>query len=420
MRIGIIGAGNVGTALGRGWVKAGHQVVYGMRSPGPAPHEGASTDSIRGAASSADAVVLATPWTAVEDALAAAGDLSGRPLLDATNPIGPGFQLALGHTTSGAEHVAAIARNARVVKAFNTTGFENMEDPRYGAARVLMPVCGDDQEAVGVAARLASDLRFDAIALPSLSRARDLEPFALLWIKLAMQWGVGRKIAYGLQRRTPGDTPPTRPTQRARRITIVGSGNIGGALAKAWLRAGHSVRIASRDTATDDVRELVALGATALPVAGAAGDAEVVVFAIPADAVLDTARAMGDLSGKVLVDCTNAIGKGFTLIHGHTTSASEVLAQALPGVHVVRAFNQQGAEVLRNPVFSGRAATNFVAGDDPAARALVAALSVDAGLDTVEAGPLSTARCLEPLTLLWIALSQAIGTREFGLSLLRR
>jgi predicted dinucleotide-binding enzyme len=130
--------------------------------------------------------------------------------------------------------------------------------------------------------------------------------------------------------------------------------------------------------------------------------------------------ALGNLEGKVVVDCTNAIGKGFTLVHGHTASSAEEIAKALPGAKVVRSFNQQGAEVLRNPTFGGRPATNFVAGDDAGARSIVRALSNDVGLDSVEAGPLSSARYLEPMTILWVAVSQAIGTREFGLSLLRR
>lgn len=87
---------------------------------------------------------------------------------------------------------------------------------------------------------------------------------------------------------------------------------------------------------------------------------------------------------------------------------------------MVRSFNQQGAEILRNPAFDGHRALNFVAGDDEAARRMVAALSEDVGLDTMDAGALRASRWLEPLTLLWVSISQALGTREFGLTLLRR
>ncbi len=422
MRIGIIGAGTVGTTLGRAWAKAGHAIVYGTRESGrAAPHDGATVDSVRGAAASADVVALVTPWSAAADALGQAGDLAGKPLLDVTNPIGPGLSLALGHTTSGGEEIARLAPSARVVKAFNTTGFENMANPVYGETRALMPVAGDDPAAVALAAKLASDIGFASVSLPGLRRARELEPFALLWIKLAMQLGLGRNMAYAVHRRASGEAAPALgATKTPRAITVVGSGNIGGALAKAWLRAGHRVRIAARDANAPDVAALVALGAEAIPIEGAAAGAEVVVFAIPAGAVLETAARLGALDGKIVVDCTNAIAKGFTLQYGHDTSWAEVVAKELAGARVVRAFHQQGAEVLQNPRFSGIAATNFVAGDDPEARRVVAGLSLDVGLDTVEAGPLANARLLEPITLLWVAMAQSLGTREFGLSLARR
>lgn len=365
--------------------------------------------------------MLATPWSAVPDAVRAAGDFGGKPLIDVTNPIGPGFALTLGHTGSGAEEVARLARNARVVKAFNTTGLENMANPAFGERRVVMPVAGDDPSAVDVAAKLASDIGFESVGLKGLARARELEPLAMLWIKLALQWGLGRNIAFGISRRSAGEQQaPARTSAHRRVITIVGSGNIGGALARAWIAAGHEVRVATRDAGSKEVSELVSLGAKAVAVPGAAQGADVIVFAIPAGAVVDVARSLGPLEGKIVVDCTNAIAKGFTLQYGHTTSSSEEIAKTLPGARVVRSFNQQGAEVLQNPYFGGLPATNFIAADDDDARHTVRELAGDVGLDAVEAGPLSSARYLEPITLLWVAMAQAIGTRQFGLSLLRR
>ncbi len=422
MRIGIIGAGHVGTALGRAFAGAGHEIVYGVREPGvPAPHRGARTSSVRDAAAGAEAVALVTPFAAAPDALRAAGDLGGKVLLDATNPIGPGFSLALGHTTSGAEELARVATSARVVKAFNTTGFENMADPRYGARRVLMPVAGDDPAAVALAVALASDIGFESVGLDSLRRSRELEPLALLWIKLAMEWGLGRDVAFGMARRSPDEKAGAiSPTAQRRSLTVVGSGSIGGALARAWLRAGHAVRVATRDAGSDAIRALVALGATAVPLAGAAAGSDAVVLAVPGGSVAEVARSIGALEGRVVVDCTNAMAAGFTLRHGHTTSSSEELAKSLPGARVVRAFHQQGAETLENPRFGGLPATTFVAADDDDARHLVSDLARDVGLDAVEAGPLSSARYLDPMTLLWIAMAKTIGTREIGLSLLRR
>ena len=368
-----------------------------------------------------DVVALVTPWNAVEDALLEAGDFAGKPLLDVTNPIGPGFVLTHGHTTSGGELVASFARNARVVKAFDTTGFENMANPRYGDARLMMPLASDDADALEKAVGLANDLGFEPIPLPALARSREIEPLALLWIKMALQWGTAGTSATR-SRGAPWETydHQSSASDVRRRSRSSAAGHIGGALGRAWLSAGHRVRIATEDAAAEDVARLVSLGAVAVPLAGAGVDADAVVLAIPAGAVLETVARMGDLERKVLVDCTNAIGPGPALLHGLTTSSSEIFAKALPGVRVVRAFNQQGAETLANPVFSGRPALHFVASDDAEASALVRGLSDDVGLDTVDAGPLSSSRYLEPITLLWLAISKALGTRELALSLLRR
>jgi len=422
MRIGIIGAGRVGTTLGKGLEAAGHEVVYGVRELAKEPpYPGAATKVVREAVADSEVVILATPWNGAEEAIESAGDFGGKPLIDVTNPIGPGFTLTLGHTTSGGELLAALAKNAHVVKAFNTTGLENMASPSYGARRVVMPLASDDKNALAIAAQLATDLGFEAVPLSPLSRARLLEPFGLLWIKLALQLGHGRSIAFGISRRTPDDKPSeTKRSGAPKTITIVGTGNIGGALARGWLRAGHAVRLATRDPNAKEVAALVALGGKAVPITSAAKGADVVVLAVPAGAVSEIVAVVGPLEGVIVVDCTNAIGKGFSLQFGHTSSSSEEIAKTLPGAKLVRAFNQQGAETLQNAVFGGVAATTFVAADDAEARATVAALARDLGLDAVEAGALSSSRELEPVTLLWIAIAQAIGTREFGLSLLRR
>jgi hypothetical protein len=203
MKIAIIGAGNVGSTLGRGLARAGHAVRYAVRDPAADKHAGlrhagAEVQAVRAAVEAADAVLLTTPFGAAEAALAAAGDFGGKPLVDATNPIGPGLTLTHGHTDSGAEQVARWAQNARVVKAFNTTGVENMADPAYGEARAQMFVCGDDAEACAVAVGLAEDLGFRALRVGGLDKARVLEPVALLWIKLALVLGNGRNIAFGL------------------------------------------------------------------------------------------------------------------------------------------------------------------------------------------------------------------------------
>lgn len=309
MRIGIVGEGRVGKTLGTAWTKAGHDVVYGARDA----QVGGGRVRVEELSSKANVVVLAVPWTAVTEVLDRLGDLRGKPLVDATNPLASDGSLLLGHTTSGGEHVAAAAKNARVVKAFHSTGFENMAAPVFGSHRAMMPVAGDDASAVGVVASLAADIGFEGLPLKGLARARELEPLAALWIDLAMRKGQGRNMAFAVSRRSAKDAVKRDRTAAPKRIVVVGSGNIGGALARAWLEVGHHVRIAARDTNAQDVRDLAALGAEIGEVPNGARDTDVVVFAIPAGAVASTAATLGDLRGKVVVDCTNAIGKGFTL-----------------------------------------------------------------------------------------------------------
>lgn len=205
-RVAIIGAGRVGSALAGGWVKAKHSVTLGTRDPHSAKVRAlldqlgtALATSIPRAAAAAEVVVLATPWTAAQEAIAAAGDLSGKVLIDCTNPIGP-TGLAVGHTTSGAEQVANWAPGALVVKAFNTIGAEVMANTQYAAGRPALLLCGDDAGARQTTAQLAADLGFEPVDCGPLRLARGLEPMALVWLTLA-RVGLGREFAWALLRR---------------------------------------------------------------------------------------------------------------------------------------------------------------------------------------------------------------------------
>lgn len=197
MNIGIIGAGTVGTTLGKRLTQAGHRVVYGVRDPSEpreqTSHDGASAASIRDAVQQSEAVILATPWSAVESVLESAGDFEGKPLLDATNPFGPGLSLVVGHEDSGGEQVQRLATNARVVKAFNTTGANNMGNPAYGDTAATMMLAGDDDDANATAASIVEAVGFSPLLVGGLDMARLLEPLAKLWITLAMKHG--REVA---------------------------------------------------------------------------------------------------------------------------------------------------------------------------------------------------------------------------------
>jgi NADPH-dependent F420 reductase len=216
MKIAIIGAGNLGGALGKAWAKAGHYIIFGVRNPGQGKTQpplaeigvGATSMTLPDAARSSDIIVLATPWPAVPDAINAMGDLRGKVLIDGTNPLslnGDGsLSLSLGSTTSGAEEVARLATGAKVVKAFNTYGFENFADsayPGYGDLKPAMFVCSDEDDAKEIAVQLAKDLGFEAVDTGGLGMARSLEPLALLWIRLAMRRGRNPNFTWGMMKR---------------------------------------------------------------------------------------------------------------------------------------------------------------------------------------------------------------------------
>lgn len=225
MRIAIIGSGNVGGTLGRRWAELGHDVAFGVRHPerGAGAVKGGDSGDVLPARARvtsphgaildasgkrAEVVLLATPWKAVPQALGdlGPGALDGVVLIDATNPIAAGLRVEAGPDgASGAERVQALAPGASVVKAFSTTGYENMRNPAYDGAASAMFYAGDDVAAKSVVHQLAAALGFDPIDAGPLSRARELEHLAVLWISLAMGGtaapGLGRDVAFRVVRR---------------------------------------------------------------------------------------------------------------------------------------------------------------------------------------------------------------------------
>lgn len=204
MKIAIIGAGHVGGALGRGWAKAGHTIIFGVRDPAggktkpPLAEIGGAASSVLvpDAVRSADVVVLATPWDAVPAVINAMGDLRGKILIDCTNPLSLNAEgslgLSLGSSTSGAEEIARLANGAHVAKAFNTYGGENFSDssyPGYGDLKPVMFYCSDDDDAKEAVEVLAKDLGFEPVDTGGLGMARSLEPLALMWIRLSVRDG---------------------------------------------------------------------------------------------------------------------------------------------------------------------------------------------------------------------------------------
>ncbi len=192
MKIAVIGSGHVGGALGTAWVRAGHQVTWGMRQPlgKKPPVPGGSITSEASAVENSEVVALAVPWGAVPQVLGQIRDWKNKVLIDCTNPFGPGLTLELGFNSSGGEQVAALAKGARVVKAFNTTGFGNMQDPKYGGHGITMFYATDDAGAGSVVEQLIRDVGFEPEFAGPLKQARYLEPIAALWTSLAPRLGL--------------------------------------------------------------------------------------------------------------------------------------------------------------------------------------------------------------------------------------
>jgi len=221
MNIGIIGAGKVGGALGKSWTKAGHKIKFGVRNPGDPKHRDLldtcgpnATAGTNAEATAFGAVIaLATPWNATQSAIAACGNLAGKVLVDCTNPLkftpGTGLELAIGHTISGGETVAQWAPAARVVKCFNTYGFENFADasyPNYGGLKPVMFLAGDDADARRMIAQLATDIGFQPLEAGPLKIARLLEPTGMLWIHLATTQKLGTGFTWAMLERVHAST----------------------------------------------------------------------------------------------------------------------------------------------------------------------------------------------------------------------
>jgi len=176
-------------------------VVFGVRDPQAdkvrqlleRTGAGATAAPVAEAVRTAEVVALATPWERDRGGADFGGIAGGKDLSDCTNPLkftpGVGLELALGFSESGAEHVARWAAGARVVKAFNTYGYENFANASYPNAAGLRPVmfvAADDPVAKAMAAQLAGDIGFEAFDAGGLRAARELEPLALIWIRAAM------------------------------------------------------------------------------------------------------------------------------------------------------------------------------------------------------------------------------------------
>jgi predicted dinucleotide-binding enzyme len=206
MKIGVIGSGVVGETLANGFLKHGHDVVRGSREPKKleswrmAAGKRASTATFADAARAGEVVVLAVKGTAAEEALrlCEAGNLAGKVVIDATNPIADAppddgvLRFFTGPNDSLMERLQPLAPGALFVKAFSSVGNVHMVNPDFGGRRPTMFVCGDDPVAKETVRKLLDQLGWDMADMGGVKSARAIEPLCQLWCLpglLRDEWG---------------------------------------------------------------------------------------------------------------------------------------------------------------------------------------------------------------------------------------
>jgi 8-hydroxy-5-deazaflavin:NADPH oxidoreductase len=183
MKIAVIGAGNIGGTLGGKWAAAGHEVVYGVRSPGIP-----GTATVADAIAEAEVVVLAVPGPAAKDVLASLGPaLAGKVVIDATNDVqGSGKLHALDELDEG----------AHPVRAFNTLGWENFADPVFDGIAADLFYAAEEGHAKDVTERLIADVGLVPVWLGGVEAFDVVDSLTRLWFLLAFQRKLGRRLAF--------------------------------------------------------------------------------------------------------------------------------------------------------------------------------------------------------------------------------
>ncbi len=208
--IAIIGTGDVAHALGVGFAAQGHTIVYGSRKPDRGSVQdlveetghGATATTQAEAVVGADIVVLAVPGMLVEEITLSLGDLSGKIIIDPTNPLERSLlTLKHGVDTSNAEIIQAAAPDADVVKAFNTLNWKTMMEPDESGGPVSIPLAGDSGRAKRKVAELAEGMGLDPIDVGGIENAHWIEGMLILWIN--NRYGSTRDSFDFYLRRTP-------------------------------------------------------------------------------------------------------------------------------------------------------------------------------------------------------------------------
>jgi len=207
--IAIIGTGDVAHALGVEFAAQGHRIVYGSREPDrgsvrklvEATGHGATATTQPEAVIGADIVVLAVPGMLVEEITLSLGDLSGKIIIDPTNPLERSLlTFRHGVETSNAEIIQAAAPAARVVKAFNTLSWKTMMEPDKSGGPVSIPLAGDSGSAKHKVAKLVEGMGLDPIDLGGIENAHWIEGMLIVWMN--NRYGTRDSFDFYL-RRTP-------------------------------------------------------------------------------------------------------------------------------------------------------------------------------------------------------------------------
>ncbi len=203
-------------------------------------------------------------------------------------------------------------------------------------------------------------------------------------------------------------------SSQEKKIAVVGTGNVGRALGRAFARASRPVVFGARDPGSDKARAAADTGVAVKTAAEAVAEAEIVVISLPAAAVPEFIQTV-NLSGRVVVDATNSIRP----VDESGATAFDLLAR-VPDIRLVKCFNSTGFENMENPAYGDERADMFMAGDDPEAKALVRELARDAGFgECHDVGGASAAPLLEKLAVLWITLSRGELGRNFAFKIIK-
>lgn len=205
MKIAIIGSGNVGAALARQFIKAGHKVLLGVRFPLSAKSVQLASligeehfGDVKTVVKESDVIVLAVPPDTIIQLVQDMGDVSAKTIIDTTNSI----RTKPEPYATAFHALKALTQSEHIVKCFNSTGFENMLQPEYNGAKLDMFCAGNDKASKELATQLAKDIGFETCYdFGGDDRVELLEKFALSWINLAIIQGHGRNLGFKLLKR---------------------------------------------------------------------------------------------------------------------------------------------------------------------------------------------------------------------------